>query len=404
MTHVSVLLKEVIEGLEIKPSDVVVDATAGSGGHSKALACLLNKNGTLVGIDMDKKALSIVEKNLSDSKCKVLLKEGNFRNIDKFLNEEGIKSVDKILFDFGISSQQLEHSGRGFSFSKDEPLLMTFKEKPTKNDLTAMQIVNEWDEENIDDIIFGYGGEKFSRRIAKGIIEFRKEKQIESTFELVSIIEKATPKWYHSRKIHFATKTFQALRITVNDEMQSIKEALEKYPKNVICPTLDMGMKPVELFEEKIKMLFKYGIKKFNVIYRHIIDEQDNWIALSKKIYGKNIWCNVVGIPQQYFTKADKFSLITSVFFYGVHTASLQYPRFSKIKKKVIFQKPKVKVIYIFNPSTGYFEKTDTLTEEEARAKSINILIKYSLTIHQKISSKEYYSRFIPTQPHYIKY
>lgn len=228
MTHISVLLKEVIEGLEINKDDIVVDATVGSGGHSKAIADLLGKEGIFIGIDMDKKALSIVKKKLYDLKCKIVLKEGNFKNIDKFLKEEEIESIDKILFDFGMSSEQLENSGRGFSFLKDEPLIMTFKENWAEEDLTAREIVNNWDEENIADIIFGYGEEKFAKKIAEGIAKYRKEKQIESTFKLVSIIKNATPKWYHFKKIHFATKTFQALRITVNDEIQSIKDALKK--------------------------------------------------------------------------------------------------------------------------------------------------------------------------------
>jgi len=165
---------------------------------------------------------------LEHSKCEVILQKNNFRNLDKVLEKVGIKKVNAILFDLGFSSNQMNKSGRGFSFQKDEPLLMTFKENPTEEDLTAREIVNNWEENSIADILYGYGEEKFSRQIARKIVEIRKEKQIETTTDLVKIIEKTIPNWYKHKKIHFATKTFQALRITVNDEIDALKEGLNK--------------------------------------------------------------------------------------------------------------------------------------------------------------------------------
>ncbi|PIZ85308.1 16S rRNA (cytosine(1402)-N(4))-methyltransferase [Candidatus Nomurabacteria bacterium CG_4_10_14_0_2_um_filter_33_9] len=135
---------------------------------------------------------------------------------------------DAIIFDLGLSSDQLENSGRGFSFMKDEPLLMTMKENPSLDDLTAIDIVNSWGEESLVDIIYGYGEERFSRRIAKGIIEARKKNNIKTTFDLVKIIGDSVPSAYKRQRIHFATRTFQALRIAVNDELGALKVGLEK--------------------------------------------------------------------------------------------------------------------------------------------------------------------------------
>ncbi|PIT96920.1 16S rRNA (cytosine(1402)-N(4))-methyltransferase [Candidatus Campbellbacteria bacterium CG10_big_fil_rev_8_21_14_0_10_35_52] len=226
--HIPVLLKEVINFLNLKEGDIVVDATINGAGHSKEICGQIGEKGTLIGIDLDQKSLDEADKELKHSKCKVILQKNNFRNLDKVLEKVSIKKANAILFDLGFSSNQIDKSGRGFSFQKDEPLLMTFKENPAEEDLTAREIVNNWEENNIADIIYAYGEEKFSRQIAKKIVEIRKEKWIETTMDLVKIIEKATPNWYKHKKIHFATKTFQALRITVNDEIGALKEGLNK--------------------------------------------------------------------------------------------------------------------------------------------------------------------------------
>ncbi|MBT4894655.1 16S rRNA (cytosine(1402)-N(4))-methyltransferase RsmH, partial [bacterium] len=203
--HIPVLLKEVIDSLNLQEGDVVVDGTLNRGGHSKEICKLIGKSGTLIGIDLDQDALDEAGQDLKEVKCKVVLEKDNFRNLDKVIAKAGIEKVDAILIDLGFSSDQMDDASRGFSFQKDEKLLMTLKDSPTEDDLTAREIVNQWDEENIADIIYGYGGETFSRQIASKIIESRKEKSIETTQDLVSVIEKAVPSWYKHKKIHFAT-------------------------------------------------------------------------------------------------------------------------------------------------------------------------------------------------------
>ena len=215
--HKTVLLNETIEGLNLQNKSVVLDATFGGGGHSKAI---LEKypNVKIIALDQDKS----VSKSLIDPR--ISFHNLNFRDLDKVLE----KGVDGIIFDLGLSSDQLENSGRGFSFIKNEPLLMTMKENPRPEDLTASDIVNNWGEKSLADIIYGYGEERFSRRIAKGIIEARKKNKIETTWDLVKVIENNVPVAYRKGRLHFATKTFQALRIAVNDELRTLQTGLQK--------------------------------------------------------------------------------------------------------------------------------------------------------------------------------
>ena len=224
--HIPVLLNEVIKALNIHSGDVVLDGTAGGGGYLKAICDLVGKKGIVIALDQDKSVFKRIEKEKCN--CRRYLINENFRNLDKVLDELKIKKVDKIVFDLGLSSDQLENSGRGFSFQKNEPLLMSFKNEPSKDDLTAREILNDWDEQNLADIIYAYGEEKFANRIAKQICKARKNKAIETTSDLVKIIETVVPQWYQHRKMHFATKTFQALRITVNDEIGALKDGLQK--------------------------------------------------------------------------------------------------------------------------------------------------------------------------------
>lgn len=223
--HKPVLLKEVIEGLELKQGMTVLDATLGGGGHSLEICKAIGKEGTLIGLDQDVAAIKRNEGKFSGV-CGAILKNINFRDLGAVLSETGISKIDAAIFDLGLSSFQLEGSGRGFSFQKDEPLLMTFMEEPTPENLTAKDIVNEWAEGSLADIIYGYGGEKFSRRIARAIVEARETGAIETSGQLVSIIGSAVPSIYKKRKIHFATKTFQALRIAANDELGALKDGL----------------------------------------------------------------------------------------------------------------------------------------------------------------------------------
>ncbi|MFA5022725.1 MAG: 16S rRNA (cytosine(1402)-N(4))-methyltransferase RsmH [Candidatus Paceibacterota bacterium] len=224
--HVPVLLQPTIELLDIKEGEIVVDATLGLAGHAKVMAGKIGKEGTLIAFDADAKLLAKAKKNLEFAKCRQIFINTNFRHIKSALEKEGIRAVDKVLFDLGLNSEQFENSGRGFTFQKDEPLLMTLASEIEKDTLTAKEIVNTWAEESLADIIYGYGEERLARRIAKAIIEAREKKEIETTFDLVEVIRQAVPVFYTKKKTHFATKTFQALRITVNDEIGALREGL----------------------------------------------------------------------------------------------------------------------------------------------------------------------------------
>ena len=225
MIHKTVLLHESIDGLNIQKGDIYLDGTLGSAGHAEYALKITDGNLTVIGLDRDIDALSRSEQRLGKAK-NIILKESNYSDLDKVLNHLNIEKVNRIMLDLGLSSDQFEASGRGFTFKKEEPLLMTFKKNPVEGDITASEIVNNWQEENIADIIYGYGEEKYSRRIAHAIVNYRQKKSIETTGELVEIISQAVPIFYRKGRIHPATRTFQALRITANDELNSLKKGL----------------------------------------------------------------------------------------------------------------------------------------------------------------------------------
>lgn len=261
MQHKTVLLHEAIGGLDIKKGDIFVDGTLGGGGHTEEVCKRFGQTVVMIGIDLDPDAISRTKLRLSSEKCDIKYAEGSFRNINKILDSLGVAQVDKILLDIGLSSNQFEDSGRGFSFQKDEPLVMSFKKDLTEDDLTAREIVNTWDLENIEAVLRGYGEEQFAWKISKAIVASREIKPIETTFELVEIIKTATPKWYSHKKIHPATKTFQALRITVNDEIQSLKDGL----KNGFERLNPKGRLAVISFHSLEDRVVKQFFKKLNV-------------------------------------------------------------------------------------------------------------------------------------------
>jgi 16S rRNA (cytosine1402-N4)-methyltransferase len=226
--HKSVLLQEVIAGLDIHSGDIVVDGTLGSGGHTEEVLKLFGSSVRIIAIDADRDALDRSKTRLSKYGGNITFVENNFRNIDTILDEQGISNVQRILLDIGLSSNQLEESGRGFSFQKEEPLAMTFKKDPQEGDITAATILNEWGEETIATILYGFGEERYSKRIARGIVEAREVEPITTTTQLVTIIMSSTPTSYHHMRIHPATRTFQALRIAVNEELQVLKEGILK--------------------------------------------------------------------------------------------------------------------------------------------------------------------------------
>lgn len=229
--HITVLLQKTIDLLEIHPGDVVLDGTLGAAGHSLQVLKQTSGNIQLIGIDMDKKALARSLERIQEAgyEKQALLLQGNFAEAESLLQRNGIQEVDKIILDLGFSSNQLELEGRGFSFLRDEPLLMTLSNNP--EDTTAYDVVNHWGEESIADILYGFGEERFARRIAKAIVEHRKIEPIKTTFDLVKVIENAVPRFYKNAKIHQATRTFQAIRIAVNKELESLKAILEAVPR-----------------------------------------------------------------------------------------------------------------------------------------------------------------------------
>ncbi|MFZ1075460.1 MAG: 16S rRNA (cytosine(1402)-N(4))-methyltransferase RsmH [Minisyncoccia bacterium] len=223
--HDSVLMNEVLEALNVQSSDTVVDATIGGAGHFSALLAALGEGGILVGIDADPAAVergreAYAQDRRTDRPVAHIVND-NFRNLSRILDRLHIAPVDKILFDLGWSGYQIA-SPRGFSFQSDEPLLMTYGE----NGETAADIVNSATEVDLANIIFTYGEERFARSIARAIVAARGKARILSTNALVDAVLAGTPRWYHERKIHPATKTFQALRIAVNDEIGSLREGL----------------------------------------------------------------------------------------------------------------------------------------------------------------------------------
>lgn len=223
--HRSVLLQEAIQALEIKPDDIVVDATLGGAGHARYLADMLDREGVFIGFDLDQAAITRAEEALKSIPATKYFIKANFRHMAEKLREKGIERATKILFDLGWSSHQLD-SGRGFSFMRDEPLLMTYDDSPSVDALTAEKIVNTWEERSIADVLWGWGGERYSRRIAKAICEARMHMPIQTTRQLAEVVSRAVPSVYRYGKIHPATRTFQALRIAVNDELGALQEGL----------------------------------------------------------------------------------------------------------------------------------------------------------------------------------
>ena len=224
--HIPVLLQEVVDGLDLHLGDIVVDGTAGGGGHSEAILARIGERGTLITIDQDADAIARVKTRLAPlDSGNVIYVHGNFRDIETILAENSITKVNKILVDLGYSSYQMDTSGRGFSFMRNEPLSMQMS---VDSAFSAHDIVNTWSEEAIADVLYGYGEERYARRIARVIVESRRQKSIETTFDLVALIESAVPAVYRRGKIHPATRSFQGLRIAVNDELGALRDVLKK--------------------------------------------------------------------------------------------------------------------------------------------------------------------------------
>ena len=215
--HIPVMLEECIENLKINPDGIYVDGTMGGAGHSYQIAKRLSKKGLLIGIDRDEEALKVAKERLKEFD-NVKFIHDNHDNIKEAIESLNIDKVDGILLDLGVSSYQIDEKTRGFTYIQDGPLDMRMDKSQT---LTAEDVINNYKEEELARIIYEYGEEKFSRRIARNICEYREKNRITTTGELVSIIEKSVPR-VHGDKGHPAKRTFQAIRIEVNDEIKPL--------------------------------------------------------------------------------------------------------------------------------------------------------------------------------------
>ncbi len=222
--HKSVLLDETIENLNIKPNGVYVDGTLGGGGHSHEIARRLTEGGRLIGIDQDADAIAAATKRLSEFSDRVTIVRNNYCNIEQVLNELGIDKVDGIVLDLGVSSYQLDTAERGFTYKVDAPLDMRMDQR---QEITAKDIINGYSEMDLYRVIRDYGEDKFAKNIAKHIVAARKEKTIETTFELNELIKAAIPMKFRVATGHPAKKTFQAIRIELNKELDVLENSVD---------------------------------------------------------------------------------------------------------------------------------------------------------------------------------
>lgn len=255
--HTTVLLTEAIDALAIKRGAVIVDATVGAHGHGEGIIKALGSKGTYIGIDADPEAIKSAQNELRGEST-ITLVTGNFRDINSIVEAQGITEVDGILADLGWRMEQFSGNGKGFSFQVDEPLVMTFGEQE-QYPFTAYEIANEWEEENITSILEGYGEERYAWRIAKGMKSAREKGPIKTTFDLKRIIESSVPAHYLHGKINPATRTFQALRIAVNDELG----ALETFIKGAVPLLKPQGRLAIITFHSLEDRIVKHQFRYF---------------------------------------------------------------------------------------------------------------------------------------------
>jgi 16S rRNA (cytosine1402-N4)-methyltransferase len=228
--HKPVLTDKIDEILRYGPDAVVIDATVGQAGHAKRLASRLGPEGRLIGLDVDEQSLAISRSRLADAACAISLVRENFNHLDEVMKELGVPGADVIIADLGVSSGQLAAADRGFSFQLDGPLDMRMD---GRTETTAADLVNDLSEEDLANVIYQYGEERHSRRIARAIVERRRSERLERTGQLVEAIERGLGIRGGGRRgrLHPATKTFQALRIAVNDELSSLSHLMETAPE-----------------------------------------------------------------------------------------------------------------------------------------------------------------------------
>lgn len=270
MNHIPVLLKEVLKYLNPQTGQNFIDCTVGFAGHTLPLLEKNKPNGKVLGIEIDEKVLEILKKKITSER--LILAQGNFTDLKTIAKENDFYPINGILFDLGMSSWQIEEKGRGFSFRRNEPLDMRFESRASS--LTAEEIINQWPKEELIKIFQEYGEERYARRIAHRVCQTRQIQPIKTTNQLVEIIQQAVPNRYQHRRIHFATLTFQALRIAVNDELNNLKKALpqaleilEKNGKLAIISFHSLEDRIVKIFfretakEGNLKILTKKPIR-----------------------------------------------------------------------------------------------------------------------------------------------
>ena len=255
--HTPVLLEKVLELLNPQPNQNFIDCTAGAGGHTFAILELAAPKGKVLAIDWDPNAISLLK-----PQNRLLAREGNYADIAEIARQEKFHPVHGILFDLGFSLNQIEKSQRGFSFMRNEPLDMRYNQN---NPDTAEKILNYYSRTQLEHIFKEYGEEQYARQIAAEIIEVRAQKPIRTTKQLVEVIERATPKSYRHKKIHAATKTFQALRIEVNDELGNLQRGLSEAVE-ILEPGGKIAVLSFHSLEDRIAKNFLKQNQSLNLI------------------------------------------------------------------------------------------------------------------------------------------
>lgn len=254
--HITVLLNEAVDGLNIKPDGTYVDCTLGGGGHSGLILSKLSENGKLYSFDQDITAINFNKDKFEEENelGKINFIKSNFRNISEELNKRNILGVDGILYDLGVSSPQFDNADRGFSYNYDAPLDMRMDQSQS---LTARDVVNDWSYEQLVRIFFRYGEEKFAKSIARRIEKVRQQTPIETTGQLVDLIKEAIPAKARRKGEHPAKKTFQAIRIAVNDELGALEESLEQ-ALDLLNPGGRISVITFQSLEDRlVKVMFK---------------------------------------------------------------------------------------------------------------------------------------------------
>ena len=254
--HITVLLNEAVDGLNIKPNGTYVDCTLGGGGHSGLILSKLSENGKLYSFDQDITAINFNKDKFKKENelGKINFIKSNFRNISEELNKRNISGVDGILYDLGVSSPQFDNADRGFSYNYDAPLDMRMDQSQS---LTARDVVNDWSYEQLVRIFFRYGEEKFAKSIARRIEKVRQQTPIETTGQLVDLIKEAIPAKARRKGGHPAKKTFQAIRIAVNDELGALEESLEQ-ALDLLNPGGRISVITFQSLEDRlVKVMFK---------------------------------------------------------------------------------------------------------------------------------------------------